>query len=201
MATAIVVIAIPGPNMLFILGRGVEQGTRAAFAAALGIELGTLVHVLGTVAGLSALIAASPEAFNVVKYGGAAYLFYLAIRTLLSNQDEAGSEGAGLHRSLPRLAGEAAMVNVLNPKVALFFLALLPQFIDPGRSSIGSQTLLLGLVFFVMALALDLLYATMAVPIGARIRRSGRLQLLRRYFSVAAYLLIGVNAAFMSPAT
>lgn len=198
--TAIVLVAIPGPNMLFILGRGLDQGPRAAFAAAIGVELGTLVHVLGTVVGLSALIAASPLAFNVIKYAGAGYLFYLAIRVLRSRPAPAVEEVREHRVSLTRLAGEAAMVNILNPKVALFFLALLPQYIDPARGSIGSQTLALGLLFFGIALIMDLVYATLSVPLGAWRRTSSSAQTVQRYFSFTAFLLLGLYAVFTNPA-
>ncbi len=198
--TAIVLVAIPGPNMLFILGRGLDQGPRAAFAAALGVELGTLVHILGTVVGLSALIAASPVAFSVLKYGGAGYLFYLAIR-VLRNRAAPAVEAVREHRaSLARLIGEAALVNILNPKVALFFLALLPQYIDPDRGSVGSQTLVLGLLFFVIALIMDLAYATVSVPLGAWRRTSSLAQTVQRYFSFTAFLSLGLYALFVSPA-
>ncbi len=198
--TAIVLVAIPGPNMLFILGRGLDQGPRAAFAAAIGVELGTLVHVLGTVVGLAALIAASPVAFSVLKYAGAAYLFYLAIKVLRSRSAPAVEAVREHQVSLTRLAGEAAMVNILNPKVALFFLALLPQYIDPERGSIGSQTLVLGLLFFAIALIMDLAYATLSVPLGVWRRTSSLVQTVQRYFSFTAFLALGLYAVLVSPA-
>ncbi|MGH3871643.1 MAG: LysE family translocator [Pseudonocardiaceae bacterium] len=197
---AIVLVAIPGPNMLFILGRGLDQGPRAAFAAAIGVELGTLVHVLGTVVGLSALIAASPVAFTVIKYAGAGYLFYLAVRVLRSRPAPAAEAVREHHVRLTRLAGEAAMVNILNPKVALFFLALLPQYVDPDRGSIGSQTLALGLLFFGIALIMDLAYATLSVPLGRWQRTSSTVATVQRYVSCTTFLALGLYAVFAGPA-
>ena len=197
-ATAIVLVAIPGPNMLFILARGADQGPRAAFAAAIGVEIGTLVYVLATALGLSALLVASPVAFNMIKYVGAAYLFYLAISALRSRPEPTANTVRERTRSLTRLGGKAAMVNILNPKVALFFLALLPQYIDPSRGSIGTQTLTLGILFFVIALTMDLFYATLSVPLGIWWRTSSSAQIAQRYFSSIVFLALGLYAAFVS---
>ncbi|MET9401696.1 LysE family translocator [Kitasatospora sp. NPDC002965] len=199
--TVVAVVAVPGPNMLLILSRGIGQGRRAAFASALGVELGTLVHVLGTVVGVSALIAASATAFDVVKYAGAAYLVYLGIRTLLSKGGALGEGPAGSDspRSVGTLLRQGALVNVLNPKVALFFLALLPQYVDPERGSGASQTLVLGLVFFTIALAMDLVYAVASVGVGAWLARSVRFARAQKYITGCTYLLLGISAAFAQP--
>jgi threonine/homoserine/homoserine lactone efflux protein len=191
--TAFLLVIVPGPNMFFILSKGISYGRRAAFASAFGVELGTLVHVFGTVIGISALIAASPVAFNVLKYAGAAYLVYLAYRA--SRAPKSQLEEAVPDQSLLRTLGSAALVNVLNPKVALFFLALFPQFIDPDRSSVPSQTLILGLVFFLIALALDLLYALGSVAVGRWLDRNPKFQFWQRLLSCITLLGLGVFAA------
>lgn len=200
--TVVAVVAVPGPNMLLILSRGIGQGRRAAFASALGVELGTMVHVLGTVVGVSALIAASATAFDVVKYAGAAYLVYLGIRTLVSKGGSLGEGPAGSDspRSVGTLLRQGALVNVLNPKVALFFLALLPQYVDPERGSVASQTLVLGLVFFAIALAMDLVYAVASVGVGVWLARSVRFARVQKYITGCTYLLLGISAAFAQPA-
>ncbi|MGW0364184.1 LysE family translocator [Streptomyces sp. NPDC002990] len=199
--TVVAVVAVPGPNMLLILSRGIGQGGRAAFASAVGVELGTLVHVLGTVVGVSALVATSTLAFNVVKYAGAAYLVYLGVRTLLSKSDTVGERPSGTdgHQPVGALLRQGVLVNVLNPKVALFFLALLPQYVDPDRGSVASQTLALGLVFFAIALAMDLLYAMASVGVGAWLARNVRFARAQKYITGCTYLLLGVFAAFAQP--
>ncbi|MGH3878039.1 MAG: LysE family translocator [Actinophytocola sp.] len=191
--TAFLLVIVPGPNMLFILSKGIISGRRAAFASAFGVELGTLVHVVGTVIGISALIAASPVAFNILKYAGAAYLLYLAWGAFRA-------QGSGLSREVPdqtllRTLGSAALVNVLNPKVALFFLALFPQFIAPELDSVPSQALILGLVFFLIALALDLLYAAGSVAVGRWLDRNPRFHFWQRLLSAATLLALAVFAA------
>ncbi|MBV6699356.1 LysE family translocator [Kitasatospora aureofaciens] len=198
----VALVAVPGPNMLLILSRGIGQGRRAAFASAVGVELGTMVHVLGTVVGVSALIAASALAFNVVKYAGAAYLLYLGVRTLLARTEgPAGAPAAATEPLRVRtLLRQGALVNVLNPKVALFFLALLPQYVNPSRGSVASQTLVLGLVFFAIALAMDLVYAAASVGVGAFLARSVRFVRAQKYITGCTYLVLGVSAAFASPA-
>ncbi|MEV8532230.1 LysE family translocator [Streptomyces sp. NPDC051211] len=199
--TVLAVVAVPGPNMLLILSRGIGQGRRAAFASAVGVELGTLVHVVGTVVGVSALVATSTLAFNVVKYAGAAYLVYLGVRTLLSTSGTVseGASGADDHRPIGALMRQGVLVNVLNPKVALFFLSLLPQYVDPDRGSVASQTLTLGLVFFGIALAMDLLYAMASVGVGAWLARNVRFARAQKYVTGITYLLLGVFAAFAQP--
>ncbi|MBB4921204.1 LysE family translocator [Kitasatospora kifunensis] len=201
--TVMALVAVPGPNMLLILSRGIGQGRRAAFASAVGVELGTLVHVLGTVIGVSALIATSALAFGLVKYAGAAYLVYLGVRTLVTKSaglapgaPHAGAAGPQPVRTLLR---QGALVNVLNPKVALFFLALLPQYVNPDRGSVASQTLVLGMVFFAIALAMDLLYALASVGVGAWLARSARFARAQKYITGCTYLVLGVSAAFAQP--
>lgn len=193
-ATAVLLVIVPGPNMLLILSEGIVRGRRAAVAAAFGVELGTLVHVLGTVIGISALIAASPVAFTVLKYAGAAYLVHLAYRATRAPAGHHPS-AAPPDRSWCRTVGSAALVNVLNPKVALFFVALFPQFIDPDRGAVPLDSLVLGLVFFVIALALDLLYAFGSSAIDRVLDRNPRLHLWQRLLSGATLLALAVLAA------
>jgi threonine/homoserine/homoserine lactone efflux protein len=186
-ATALLVV-IPGPNQIYITARSVSQGRSAGIASALGVETGTLVHVAAAAVGLSALIASSAAAFDAVRYAGAAYLVFLGVRALRSG-DEAASAPAGA--PLRRAFAEGVMVNVLNPKVALFFLAFLPQFVDPARGSVAAQTLVLGAVLFGIALAMDLLYAVAASGLGARLRSRRRLNRI----TGGVYLVLGAAAA------
>lgn len=196
-AAALALIAVPGPNMLYIAARSLAEGRRAGIASALGVETGVLVHIGAAAVGLSALVASSATAFSVLKYLGAAYLVFLGLRTLLrrENGKPAAVRADG---SLGRAFAEGILVNVLNPKVALFFLAFLPQFIDPERGSAALQVMVLGVVFFAIALVLDMLYALAAGTIGERLgRRRGAMRIGRRATGVV-YVALGAVAA-LSP--
>lgn len=160
----LLLVLLPGPNLLFILGAGIDGGRRTAIAAALGVELGTMIHVVAAALGLSAVLQSSAAAFSTVKYLGVAYLVYLGVRSLRSGHDARAGETAA-PQSILRAMQRGAFVNVLNPKVSLFFLAFLPQFIDPERSA-SPQVLVLGSIFFMIALAADLVYALGSGTLG-----------------------------------
>jgi threonine/homoserine/homoserine lactone efflux protein len=194
-AAAVALVAIPGPNLIYIATRSASQGRDAGIASALGVEAGTLVHVGAAAAGLSALVASSATAFAAVKYLGAAYLLYLGARALVSRpsrQLPASGGGAPFGRAF----GQGLLVNVLNPKVALFFLAFLPQFVDPARGAAAVQTLVLGAVFFVIALAMDLLYVVAAGALGRRLRADGAVARRERHITGGIYIALGSLAAF-----
>lgn len=191
---AVALIAVPGPNLIYIAARSLSGGRRAGLASALGVETGTLVHVAAAAAGLSALLASSAVAFNVVKYLGAAYLVYLGVRTLLSRESEVTEEGPG-PASLGRTYRQAVLVQLLNPKVALFFLALLPQFVDPARGPIATQILVLGVVLAVLGLCISSLYAVAVAAAGGRLRGRAGLVRNQRYLTGAVYLSLGAAAA------
>jgi threonine/homoserine/homoserine lactone efflux protein len=188
--TALALLLIPGPAVLYVVVQSAEQGRRVGLASVAGIHLGTLVHVAAATVGLSALIVASALAFSVVKYAGAAYLIYIGLRKLLG-----GDEASVLRQrreSLRRAFARGAVVNVLNPKTALFFLAFLPQFVDPDRGSVWSQALALGFVFVGLGLVTDSLYAVVAGTVGDLLRRRRR---ALRYGSGVAFLGLGTLAA------
>jgi threonine/homoserine/homoserine lactone efflux protein len=160
-----VLVAIPGPNHIYIVTRSIAQGRTVGLASALGVETGTLVHISAATIGLSALIASSAMAFNTLRYAGAAYLAYLGVRALLRD-DRLDVDGPGAELpSLRRAYFDGILVNVLNPKVALFFLAFLPQFVDQTRPA-SAQILVLGLVVFVIATTSDIVYALAAGALG-----------------------------------
>lgn len=190
-----VLILIPGPAVLYIVARSVHQGRKAGIVSALGVEIGSMVHIVGAALGLSAILVSSSMAFSVVKFAGAAYLIYLGIRTLLT-REAATEEVAITPMKLRRLFGQGVIVNVLNPKVALFFFAFFPQFVDPNRGSIALQTLVLGVVFCVVGTALDCTWALLAGTAGSRLK--GNVHFLRRQRLVtgAIYLGLGVTTAF-----
>jgi threonine/homoserine/homoserine lactone efflux protein len=187
---ALALLAIPGPAVLYIVVQSAEQGRRAGLASVGGVHLGSLVHVAAATVGLSAVIVASALAFNVVKYAGAAYLVYLGIRKLLEREDvvEVEVETKVLKRAFAR----GVVVNVLNPKTALFFLAFLPQFVDTDRGGIWSQVLVLGLTFVALGLVSDSLYALAAGTVGNVLRRK---RTAVRYFSGGVYITLGVVAS------
>jgi threonine/homoserine/homoserine lactone efflux protein len=188
---AIALVAIPGPNLVYIATRSAAQGQRAGFASALGVEAGTLVHVAAAAAGLSAIVSSSATAFATVKYLGAAYLLYLGVRAL-RHRPGAAAEARREVAPLRRVFAEGALVNVLNPKVALFFLAFLPQFVDPAGDA-AVQTLALGAVFFAVALVMDLVYVVAAGAVARRLRGRGRGG--GRFLTGGIYLVLGTYAA------
>src|SRR5919202_6983634 len=189
--TALALLVIPGPAVLYVVVQGAEQGRRVGLASVAGIHLGTLVHVAAATAGLSALIVASAVAFSVVKYAGAAYLIYLGVRKLLERTPVVDIERR--REPLRRAFARGIVVNVLNPKTALFFLAFLPQFVDPGRGAVWSQVLVLGLLFIGLGLVSDSLYAVAAGTVGSLLRRKRR---TLRYGSGLVYVGLGATAAF-----
>lgn len=195
-AATIVLVAVPGPNLVYILTRSISQGRRAGLVSALGVETGTLVHVLAACLGLSALVAASPVAFTVLSWGGAAYLVFLAVRALRSRGtlDLTGSGEVSTSRTF--LSG--LMVNVLNPKVVLFFLAFLPQFVaaDAAPAEARTQMVIFGVVFFALALVLDLCYAFAGAAVGGRLTGKPAFAAAQRYAVATVYVGLAAYAVF-----
>lgn len=159
---SLVLILIPGPNMIYIVTRSAAQGWRAGLVSALGVESGTLAHLGLAAVGISSLLVASPVAFNLVRYAGAAYLVWLAVSSLRAMRRPAGLsvDESVPRRPLIRVYADGVLVNVLNPKVALFFLAFLPQFIRPDAPALP-QLAVYGTVFMLLGLLLDLGYAAL----------------------------------------
>jgi threonine/homoserine/homoserine lactone efflux protein len=187
---ALALLAIPGPAVLYIVVQSAEQGRRVGLASVAGVHLGTLVHVAAAAAGLSALILASEVAFNVVKYAGAAYLVVLGIRRLLDRDGDAAVPRP--REPLRQAFLRGAIVNVLNPKTALFFLAFLPQFVDASRGSVWSQVIVFGLVFVGLGAITDSLYALAAGSVAGSLRRR---RTLLRYGSGTVFIGLGAVAA------
>ncbi len=192
--TTLVLLVMPGPAVLYIIARSIDQGRTAGIVSVLGVGVGTLFHVVAAALGLSALLLSSALAFNVVKYLGAAYLVYLGIRTLLAKEP---SLDVRLPRpqKLSRIFSQGVLVNLLNPKVALFFFAFLPQFVDPARGSVALQVLLLGMTFVILGILSDGGYALLAGTVGQWLR--GKRGFLRgqRYFAGGVYLSLGITTA------
>ncbi len=148
---ALVLLVIPGPAVLYIVSQSISRGRLAGIVSMFGIQVGGLVHVAAAAAGLSALLVRSAVAFNVVKYAGAAYLVLLGLRRILGKDEAEDVPGARSERSLRRLFSQGVVVNVLNPKTALFFFSFLPQFVDVDAGSVALQIATLGLVFILLA--------------------------------------------------
>ena len=189
-------LVIPGPAVLYIVTRSIDQGRSAGVASVLGIHTGSLVHVAAAAAGLSALLVSSSVAFSVVKYAGAAYLVILGVRKLLERDDVDLDLEAAPTRSLRRIYVQGIVVNILNPKTALFFLAFLPQFVDVERGAVWSQMVVLGFAFIALGMISDGTYAFVAARAGRLLRSSRRFRTTQRYVSGGIYIGLGAVAAF-----
>jgi threonine/homoserine/homoserine lactone efflux protein len=196
--TAVAVLLVPGPAVLYIVSQSVRQGRRAGIASVLGIHTGTLVQVVAAVLGASWLLVSSALAFSVVKYLGAAYLVYLGTRKLLGKDEQLAFEpGAEPRPRRPsRLFYRGVLVNVLNPKLALFFLAFLPQFVDRARGAVPVQVATFGIAFVLLGLCTDTSYALVAGTVGPWLRDHARLLRGERYVVGSAFVGLGVAAAF-----
>lgn len=192
--TVLVFAVVPGPAVFYIVTRSVSEGRRAGIVSTAAIASGTLVHVAAATAGLSALLASSATAFSAVRYLGAAYLIYLGIRALRSKED-AGNAHSAVARPLRRVYRDGVVVAALNPKTALFFLAFLPQFVDPGRGPVPVQLAVLGLVLVLVAAVSDALYAIVTGTAGAWLRDRKRLHDRSRWLTGSAYITLGLTAA------
>ncbi len=194
LVAALGLLLFPGPAVLCITTRSVAHGRRAGLAAVIGIELAGLGHAVAAALGLSALLMASALAFGVVKYLGAAYLIYLGARTLLSRDE--GHQTVGWARTtFSDLVAQGFLVNLLNPKTALFFYACLPQFVDPAGGAVVVQMLLLGVLFVVLACCTDSLYALAGSTVGQMLARSDSVRLIQRYVTGTVYVGLGLTAA------
>jgi threonine/homoserine/homoserine lactone efflux protein len=192
---ALGLLVIPGPAVLYIVARAIDQGRAAGVASVLGIHTGSLVHVAAAAAGLSALLVSSTVAFAAVKYAGAAYLIVLGIRKLLGPTDEDPDVDEPPSRSLRSIYLQGIVVNVLNPKTALFFLAFLPQFVDVDRGAVWLQMVVLGMTFIALGMISDGLYAMVAARAGRLLRSSARFRTAQRYVSGGIYVSLGAVAA------
>jgi threonine/homoserine/homoserine lactone efflux protein len=191
-ATALAVV--PGPAVAYIVTQSIDQGRRAGLVSALGVASGGVVHVAAATVGLSALIASSATAFTAVKLVGAAYLIVVGIRRILAGDSE-GTQPRALSAPLRRIYRQGVIVNVLNPKTALFFLAFLPQFVDPQRGAVWPQVAVLGVIFVSVAVLSDMTYALVSDAIAGRIRRTGTGAKVRRWLTGGVFVALGITAA------
>lgn len=199
---AVALIAVPGPNIIYIATRSASEGRRAGLASVLGVETGTIVYTTAAAVGLAALLASSAVAFDIVKYAGAAYLLVLGVRALLAREEGEADPGAHPGPGEPARAGSLArayrqgvLVQLLNPKVALFFVAFLPQFTDPAQGSVAVQILVLGTVLALLGACISSAYAVAAAAAGSWLRERRRGFGARRYLTGGVYIALGLAAA------
>ena len=190
----LVLVVTPGPNTLYIIARSFQGGSRAGFVSCLGILLGTLIHITAAAVGLTALLASSALVFGAIKYAGAAYLIWIGLKTFLTYQRSL---------SVPELHGrhsgsvfyQGLLINLLNPKTALFFMAFLPQFVDTSRGRVTLQIILFGAILACLGTTSDCAYALLADGVGKLFRDNLRLLRPLRYVAGSVYLVLGLATA------
>jgi threonine/homoserine/homoserine lactone efflux protein len=194
-AASLAFLAIPGPSVFYIVTRSLAHGRRAGVTSMLGVQAGGLVHVVAAAFGVSALIASSATAFTIVKYAGAAYLILLGVRKLLSHGEEDLEPEPRGPASRSRLFWQGAVVNLLNPKTALFFLAFLPQFVDPSAGPVAPQMLVLGTLLVGLGVMSDGTYALVAAGAGRRLRETAAARRRLDRLSGGVFVGLGLVAA------
>jgi threonine/homoserine/homoserine lactone efflux protein len=193
-AAAAALLITPGPAVLYVITRSIDQGRLAGLVSVLGIGVGTLFHVFAAALGISAILVSSALAFNIVKLLGAAYLIYLGVSKLRAKQ----SDFLPSHvqpQALSRIFTQGVVVNLLNPKLALFFFAFLPQFVDPARGAVSAQMALLGMILLVMGLFSDSVYAMLAGTAGQWLRANRHFLRAQKYVTGTVYIGLGLVAA------
>ncbi|BDP43871.1 lysine transporter LysE (plasmid) [Deinococcus aetherius] len=196
LVASLVIIMAPGPDFAMVVARSISGGWRVGLSTTFGFSLGVLAHTLFAAFGLSALLLTSALAFEIVKWAGAAYLIYLGIKALLERTPHVALPGQGAAPpTLRRAFWQAALTDLLNPKVALFFLAFLPQFIHPERGSVVAQFLILGLLFLLVGLVWDAFLAVLAGRVGVWAARHPWFVLVQTRISGAVMLALGVRLA------
>jgi len=188
---SLALLAVPGPAVIYVVTRSLDQGHRAGIISVLGVETGTFAYALAAAAGLTGLIAASEIGFTVVKYAGAAYLIYLGIRKLCERDEPLQASSSARSRLYLR----GVLVQLLNPKIAIFFLAFLPQFVDASRGAIAVQILVLGTIFTLLAVLSDGAYVLLAGAVGRWLRTGDRARRGLAKVSGGVYIGLGVGAA------
>ena len=190
---SVALLVIPGPAVIYIVNRSVADGRQIGLAAVVGLELGTFMHVLAATVGLSAILATSENAFNVVKYLGASSLVLIGLRTLTRKPEAISTSASSMTQS--QAFRQGFIINTLNPKIALFFLSFLPQFIDPNISSNARQSLILGSVFVLCGFVIDGIYALTASSLREVLVKGKALPFIQQYVAGVVFVLLGAAAA------
>lgn len=191
---ALALLLVPGPAVLYITARSASQGRMAGLVSVLAIETANFLQAAAAALGLAAIVYSSALAFDVVKYLGAAYLIYLGISKLVFSKDKETDEAVE-PESLWRIYWQGFVINLLNPKTALFFFAFLPQFVSPERGNVTGQSFLLGAIFVLLAIVTDSLYALLASSLAGQLRGNRRFQKGGRYFAGLVYIGLGITTA------
>lgn len=191
---SLALVVVPGPAVIYILTRSVSQGRNAGLVSAIGVNLGSSIHVLAAVAGLTVILANSAAAYTLIKWAGVGYLAWIGVRTLM--QDDANFSQPQLEpTALRKVFIQGVLVNMLNPKVAIFFLAFLPQFVDADSPHATTQTLVLGLTLVTIGLVTDSLYALAGGSVGDALRRSPSFARVTRIVAGSIYIALAGIAA------
>ncbi|HWG32561.1 MAG TPA: LysE family translocator [Gemmatimonadaceae bacterium] len=196
MAAGLALNVTPGPDMLYVAARSTSEGRAAGIVSSLGIATGTLFHITAVALGLAALLAAVPIAYTAVRIGGAIYLMYLGVRAFAKHAPAATRQVA--RASLATIFRQGAITNILNPKVALFFLAFLPQFVDPARGSAAAQIVVLGLIFDTSGTAVNAIVALGASHAAERVRANSRSADILRKITGVIFIGLGLRIALAS---
>lgn len=197
--SAVVLSITPGPDTFYILGRAISQGTKSGTASVLGISTGVLIHTLAAAIGLSTILATSALVFGIIKLVGAAYLVYLGIMLILaSKHDNVSNKNKLPASSFWKIYSQGVITNVLNPKVALFFLSFLPQFIDPNRGDVTSF-LSLGLIYVFICTIWYLIFAGFSSAIAMAFKKNPSWIRTINKISGGMFILLGINLAFLKP--
>jgi threonine/homoserine/homoserine lactone efflux protein len=195
---ALIFALVPGPAVVFIVTRSVDQSRRAGMASGLGVACGNQALVVAAAFGLSALLATSEIAYDVVRFAGAAYLVYLGVRRLLDRAVPTEA-GAAVPKPLSRLYGQGVVVGVLNPKAALFFFSFLPQFVDQGHGAVAAQMLVLGTLVVAITLVSDCGYAALAGGVAQTLLRRPKVVRRQQIVAGCVYIGLGIAAAVSGP--
>jgi len=190
---SLALLVIPGPAVLYVINRSISDGRSIALAGVAGLEIGNFVHVVAATIGLSAVIAASATAFGIVKWIGAGYLVFIGLRTLMRKPQAMEAQTSSLSRGKSFTQG--IIVNTFNPKVALFFLSFLPQFIDEKSGSAALQSLILGSLFVAIGLCTDGMYAFLASALRTTLLRGKSLPFVQRYVAGSVFIALGLIAS------
>lgn len=201
LAAASILILIPGPSVLYIMARSIEQGYKAGIVSVLGIAVGSLVHIAGAAIGISSILLTSATAFSVVKYLGAIYLIYLGVKKLLEKTPIQQPLGVTKNKGLSKIFYDGIIVNTFNPKTAIFFFSFLPQFINVDKGGNASQILFLGILFTIFAVLSDVLYVLLSVKISKWL--VGSKKYLRRQKNIigSIYIALGLVTLAINPST
>ena len=194
LGASLVLLVTPGPAVFYIVARSIDQGKLAGIVSTLGVAAGSCVHIVAAALGISALIASSAVAFNVIKLIGAAYLIYLGVRKFLV-PDPVETNIIVERRRLREIFVQGVIVNVFNPKTALFFLAFLPQFVDVAKGHVALQMILLGLIFALLGILSDGTYAVAAGSFGRWLKSRAGILRAQRYFAGSVFITLGLLTA------